>query len=466
MKPAVGQAPSRLRFMLRALTHRNYRLFFVGQGTSLVGTWITRVATAWLVYRLTGSAAVLGIVGFAGQIPTFLLAPFAGVWVDRWSRYRVLVSTQVLSMLQSFALAWLALGGTIKVTHVLVLSAFQGVINAFDTPARQAFVVQMVEDRADLPNAIALNSSMVNGARLVGPSIAGLLVAAAGEGWCFLIDGFSYLAVIASLLMMRLTPIEERGADRHVLVDLREGVRYAFGFAPIRSVLLLLALVSLMGMPYTVLMPVMAGSVLHGGPHTLGFLMGATGVGALGGAVYLASRRSVVGLGRVIPFAAALFGCGLIAFSLSRHVALSLVLMVVTGTGFMINLASSNTILQTLVREDMRGRVMSFYTMAFMGTAPFGSLLAGALASRIGTPRTILLGGCACILGGATFARQLPRLRELAAPIYVERGVLPDIDGGLPDAAATPPASAPTRAARGGSRTAPGDRSGSRRPSS
>ncbi len=419
--------PRRLPFAARALSHRNYRLFFTGQGLSLVGTWITRVATSWLVYRLTGSAATLGIVGFAGQIPTFVLAPFAGVWVDRWDRYRVLVATQVLSMLQSLALAGLALTGTITVTHVLVLSALQGVINAFDTPARQAFVVDMVEDRADLPNAIALNSSMVNLARLVGPSVAGVLMALAGEGWCFLLDGFSYLAVIASLLMMRLAPAGPRPAGRRVLVELGEGFRYAFGFAPIRSILLLLALISLMGMPYTVLMPIMAADVLHGGPRTLGFLMGATGVGALGGAVYLATRRSVLGLGRVIASAAALFGCGLIAFSLSRRIPLSMALMVVTGAGFVVQLASSNTILQTILREEMRGRVMAFYTMAFMGTAPFGSLLAGGLASHIGVPRTILLGGCACILGGVAFARQLPQLRELVRPIYIERGILPKI---------------------------------------
>jgi MFS family permease len=422
--------------MLRALAHRNYRLFFAGQGTSLVGTWITRVATSWLVYRLTGSAAVLGIVGFAGQVPTFILAPFAGVWVDRTSRYRVLVATQVLSMVQSFALAWLALAGIINVTHILLLSALQGVINAFDTPARQSFVVDMVDDRADLPNAIALNSSMVNGARLVGPSVAGILIAAAGEGWCFTLDGFSYLAVIGSLLAMRLKPAAPRAVTKRVHQELGEGFRYAFGFAPIRSVLLLLALISLMGMPYTVLMPVMAGDVLHGGPHALGFLMGATGIGALCGAVYLASRRSVIGLGRIIPSAAVLFGCGLIAFSRSRSLPLSLGLMVVAGVGFMVQMASSNTVIQTIVREEMRGRVMSFYAMAFMGTAPFGSLLAGALASRIGVPDTILMGGVTCILGGLVFGAHLPRLRELVTPIYVQRGILPQIASGLSDAAA------------------------------
>ncbi len=381
-----SREPSRLAFTLRALSHRNYRLFFAGQGTSLVGTWITRVATSWLVYRLTGSAAILGIVGFAGQIPTFVLAPFAGVWADRLSRYRVLVATQVLSMLQSLALAWLALAGTIKVSHILWLSAFQGIINAFDMPARQAFVVEMVDDRADLPNAIALNSSMVNGARLIGPSVAGVLISVSSEGWCFLLDGISYLAVIASLLMMRLPAARPRGPEARVLVEVRDGLRYAFGFAPIRSVLLLLALISLMGMPYTVLMPLMAAQVLHGGPHTLGFLMGAMGLGALGGAVYLASRRSILGLGRVIPAAAALFGAGLVAFSLSRAVALSLPIMVVIGVGFMVQLASSNTILQTIVREEMRGRVMALYAMAFMGMAPFGSLLAGVSVRRTTFP--------------------------------------------------------------------------------
>jgi MFS family permease len=321
------------------------------------------------------------------------------------------------------------------VRWVLALSAFQGIVNAFDTPARQAFVVEMVEDRADLPNAIALNSSMVNGARLVGPSVAGILIAATGEAWCFLLDGVSYVAVIASLLMMRLPPARPRGPEKRVLVDLKDGFRYAFGFAPIRSVLLLVTLISLMGMPYTVLMPVIADQVLHGGPHTLGFLMGATGIGALSGAVYLASRRSVLGLGRVISRAAVVFGCGLIAFSFSRTFALSVVLLVVVGVGFMVQLASSNTIIQTIVRDDMRGRVMAFYTMAFMGTAPFGSLMAGVLASRIGAPRTILAGGLACIAGGLVFRRQLPRLRALVAPIYVERGILPEIASGLSEAA-------------------------------
>jgi MFS family permease len=422
--------------ILRALRHRNYRLFFGGQSVSLVGTWITRVATSWLVYRLTGSAVMLGLVGFFGQIPTFLLAPFAGVWVDRLNRYRVLVLTQVVSMLQSFALAALALGGGIRVWHVLALNVVQGIVNAFDTPARQAFLVEMVEDRADLPNAIALNSSMVNGSRLIGPSVAGVVIAAVGEGWCFLADGISYVAVIASLLFMRVQVRQREPTRTRVMHEMAEGFRYAFGFMPIRAALLLLALVSLMGMPYTVLMPVIAAQTLHGGAHTLGFLMGASGVGALAGALWLASRRSVLGLGRVIPIATAIFGAGLVAFGASRSLWLSLLLMVFTGGGFMVQMAASNTIIQTVVREELRGRVMAFYTMAFMGTAPFGSLLAGSVAARFGAPRTIMVGGVACIAGALLFARKLPELRAAVRPIYVQRGILPELAEGVGSATA------------------------------
>jgi MFS family permease len=414
-------------FMVRALRHRNYRLFFSGQSVSLIGTWMTRIATSWLVYRLTGSPLLLGLVGFAGQIPSFLLAPFAGVLVDRWDRHRLLVITQVLAMIQSAALAALALTGVITIWHVLWLSLFQGLINAFDMPARQAFVVEMVEDRADLPNAIALNSSMVNAARLLGPSLGGVLIAAVGEGWCFFWDAVSYATVIVSLLLMRLAPRARRegGEGGRVLPQLREGWAYVAGSPPIRSLLLLLALASLAGMPYTVLMPVIASTVLHGGPNTLGWLMAATGVGALSGAVFLASRRTVLGLGRIIPLACGLFGAGLIGFSLSRSLVLSLVLLVVTGLGFMVQMAASNTLLQTLVEDDKRGRVMSFYTMAFMGTTPFGSLLAGGLAHRIGAPHTLLLGGAGCIAGALAFASLLPRLRDRVRPIYIEKGILP-----------------------------------------
>ncbi len=421
-----------LAFMLRALGHRNYKLFFSGQSVSMIGTWMTRIATSWLVYRLTGSALLLGVVGFAGQIPSFVFAPFAGVLVDRWDRHKLLVATQVLAMLQSLALAILALTGLIKIWHVIALSIFQGVINAFDMPARQAFVVEMVERREDLPNAIALNSSMVNAARLLGPSIGGVVIAAVGEGWCFMIDGVSYLAVIASLLAMNITPRANRTKKGvNMLSQLREGWRYATGFAPIRKVLLLLALVSLVGMPYTVLMPVFANEILRGGPSTLGLLMAASGVGALIGAMFLAARRSVLGLGKYIPLTAAAFGSGLIAFSFSRVLWLSLPLMVLTGLGFMVQMAASNTVLQTIVEEDKRGRVMSFYTMSFMGTAPFGSLLAGSLAERIGAPRTLMFGGLGCIAGAIWFATSLPKLRRDVRPIYVKIGILPEIAAGI-----------------------------------
>jgi MFS family permease len=423
-----GREKRGLSFMLRALSHRNYKLFFSGQSLSLIGTWMTRIATSWLVYRLTGSAMLLGVVGFAGQIPSFLLAPFAGVLVDRWNRHRLLVATQVLAMLQSLALAVLALTGVIKIWHVILLSIFQGVINAFDMPARQAFVVEMVEKREDLPNAIALNSSMVNAARLLGPSIGGVVIAAVGEGWCFMLDGVSYLAVIASLLAMKITPrMTKRISETNMLREIREGWKYASGFAPIRNVLLLLALVSLVGMPYTVLMPVFANEILRGGPSTLGLLMAASGVGALAGAFFLAGRKSVLGLGKYIPLMAGAFGAGLIAFSFSRRLWLSLLLMVVTGLGFMVQMAASNTVLQTIVDEDKRGRVMSFYTMAFMGTAPFGSLLAGSIAERLGAPHTLMFGGIGCVIGALWFATTLPSLRRDVHPIYVKIGILPEI---------------------------------------
>jgi MFS family permease len=408
----------------RALRHRNYRLFFVGQGISLVGTWITKVATSWLVYRLTGSALLLGTVAFAGQIPTFVLAPLAGVLVDRWDRHRVLVVTQALAMIQSALLAAFALSGTITVPILLVLSVLQGLINAFEMPARQSFVVEMIEAREDLPNAIALNSSLVNGARLLGPSIAGVLIAAFGEGWCFAVDAVSYLAVLASLLAMRVERRTRSRQPARVLVELREGFRYVANFAPIRAILLLLALVSLVGIPYVALMPIFAGVVLHGGPHTLGVLMGASGLGAVTGALWLASRQSVLGLGRVLVIASLAFGAGLIGFSLSRTMWLSVPFMVVTGAGMMVQMAVSNTLVQTLVDEDKRGRVMSFYAMAFFGMTPFGSLMAGWLGDRIGAPRTVLVGGLLTLLAAAAFARRLPALRQQVRPIYQRLGIV------------------------------------------
>jgi MFS family permease len=426
--------PKGLRFLARALRHRNYRLFFGGQGISLVGTWMTRVATSWLVYRLTNSAFLLGLVGFSSQIPMFVLAPFAGVLVDRWNRHRVLLITQTLAMLQSLALATLALTGIIRIWHIILLSVFQGLINTVDTPARQSFVVEMIEDRRDLSNAIALNSSMFNGARLIGPSIAGLLIAWVGEGYCFLVDGISYIAVIAALYAMRIRPPSANGRNSRMMQELKEGLRYAFGFMPIRAILLMIALVSLVGFPYTILMPVFARDILHGGPNALGFLMAATGMGALVGALFMASRKSVLGLGRVLPSATIVFGAGLIAFSFSREFYLSLLLMLFTGAGMMTQMATANTLLQTITDDDKRGRVMSFYSMAFMGIAPFGSLMAGSVASSIGAPLTLMMGGGLCILGAAIFIGNLPALRKLLRPIYVRMGILPEITAGIQSA--------------------------------
>ena len=386
---------------------------------------MTRVATSWLVYRLTDSPFLLGLTGFAGQIAILFLTPFAGVWVDRWDRHRTLVVTQVLSMLQSFALAALALAGIINVWEIIVLVFLQGAINAFDMPARQAFVVQMIERREDLGNAIALNSSMVNGARLIGPAIAGIVIAAVGEGYCFLIDGFSYITVIASLLAMIVPQGAPRNAARRLTAEITEGWRYVKESAPIRSVLLFLSLISLVGMPYTVLMPIFARTILHGGPHTLGFLMASVGLGALAGAVTLAMRPSVLGLGRVIIWSASLFGLGLIGLGVSRSLWLTMLAVGIAGFGMMRHMASSNTILQTIVAEDKRGRVMAYYAMALQGIGPFGSLAAGTLAAKIGAPWTMFAGGALCMAGAAWFAWRLPALRRVVRPIYAELGIVP-----------------------------------------
>jgi MFS family permease len=397
-----------------------------------VGTWITTTATNWLVYRLTGSALLLGVVGFAGQFPAFLLGPFAGIAVDRWDRHRLLVVTQTISMLQSFALAALVLSGRITLEWIVGLSVLQGLVNSFDMPARQAFLLTMIEKKEDLGNAIALNSSMVNLARLIGPSIAGAVIASTGEGWCFLIDGVSYIAVIVGLLRMRnvrreATPVIRGGPVR----QFTEGFTYAFGFRPIRSIIVLLAIVSLVGVPYSVLMPVFTATVFHGGPHTLGLLMTSSGCGALLGALWLAQRRSVIGLGRVIPLASGLFGVGLITFSFVHVLWLALPCLVVAGFGFMVQMASSNTVIQTIVDDEKRGRVMSFYMMAFLGTAPFGSLMAGWLSSRIGAGQTLFVGGVCCIAGALWFASALPAIRVAVRPIYVRLGILPEMATGL-----------------------------------
>jgi MFS family permease len=415
---------SRFSHAWRALRHRNFRLFVSGQSISLIGTWMTRIATSWLVWRLTHSALLLGVVGFTGQIMTFVLAPFAGVLIERMDRRKLLVWTQVLAGLQSLAMAALTLANRITIHEIMALSVLQGIINAFDMPGRQSFLVQMVEDKQDLGNAIALNSSMVNGARLIGPALAGIVISLVGEGWCFLIDGVSYIAVIISLLMMVVTPLQIQRATVSMLVQLEEGWTYVSTFRPIRSILLLFALLSLMGWPYAVLLPIFASQVLHGGAHTLGFLTGASGVGALVSAVSLALRKSVLGLTSMIRLAAALFGAGLILFGLSHWLWLSMLLMLIVGYGMMQGLAASNTVIQTLVPEDKRSRVMSYYTMAFVGMAPFGSLLAGGLAHYLGAPHTVMFTGAACVVGSIWFSFELPAVREVMRPIYRQMGIL------------------------------------------
>jgi MFS family permease len=417
--------------MFRALRSYNYRLFFAGQGVSLIGTWMQQLAMSWLVYRLTDSVLLLGLVNFCSQMPSFLLGPVAGVISDRFNRHRVLLLTQGLSMVQAGTLAALVLTDNVNIPLIMFLSVFLGVINAFDVSARQSFVVELVEHRDDMSNAIALNSSMFNGARLVGPSVAGLVIAAVGEGMCFLFNAISYLAVIGSLLAMRLQPVPQKPKQTRVLESLQEGFRYAFGFAPIRSIILLIAMLSLFGMPFSVLMPVFARDVLGGGANTLGFIMGASGVGALSGALYLASRKTVLGLGRLIVGAALLFGLGLILFSFTRTLPLAMLCILLAGLGMMLQMASCNTILQTIVDEDKRGRVMSFYSMAFMGMAPFGSLLAGWVAEHIGVTYTLLGCGVLCALSVVPFALQLPALRKLVRPIYQRLGILPEIATGL-----------------------------------
>jgi MFS family permease len=409
----------------RALRHRNFQLFFFGQSISVIGTWMTRLATTWLVYHLTHSALLLGIVSFSGQIVSFLLGPFAGVWVERLDRRKLLVWTQALAAVQSLALAWLTLAHVITLWEVIALTAMQGVINAFDMPARQSFLSMMVEDRNDLSNAIAINSSMANGARLVGPAIAGLVVAGFGEGGCFLVDGVSYLAVIASLLMMKIRTAEMRAGRKNMLEQMREGWEYVRDFRPIRTTLLLFAFISLMGYSWAVVLPIFAVQIFHGGAQTLGWLMAAAGVGAMVSAVSLALRRSVLGLTGMVRVASAILGAALILLGFSHVLWVSLVLMGFVGFGMLQAASASNTIIQSLVPEDKRARAMSYYTMAFFGAAPFGSLLAGAVADRIGAPLTVMFCGACCIAGAVWYSFELPKIRAIMWPIYEGLGLLP-----------------------------------------
>jgi MFS family permease len=405
----------------RSLQYRNYLLFFSGQSISLIGTWTQRIATPWLVYRMTNSPLLLGLVAFAGQLPTFLISPYAGVITDRIDRYKLLLATQVLAMIQAFILCILFFMHALQVWHIVALGIFLGVINAFDVPARQSLVIKMVDNKEDLGNAIALNSSMVNAARLIGPSIAGLLIAYFGEGYCFLINGISYLFVLTTLSFIKIKSEVPIPSGNNLLKEFREGFAYTFNHLTIRALMLLLALVSLVGMPYTILMPIFAGKILHGSSHTFGFLMAATGIGALVGSLYMASRKTVTGLERLIPVATLIFGCGIIVFSLSRNFYFSFIILLFTGLGMIFQMAASNTIIQTIVDDNKRGRVMSFYTMAFMGTAPFGSILAGWSAKLIGAPATLIIGGVGCIAGSIAFLSVLPKIRKMLNRIYAQQ---------------------------------------------
>lgn len=428
--------------LLRSLRHRNFRLYFTGQFISLVGTFLTQVATVWLVYRLTHNAWWLGVVGFVGQLPLFLLSPVAGVWVDRLNRRKLLVITQTLAMLQSFALAFLALRGIITTTEIIFLAFFQGLINALDLPGRQSFIVEMVSGPEDLANAIALNSTLVQTTRLLGPAAAGLIIHFVGEGMCFLIDGISYIAVIAALLAMHITPRPPR-KPRSVRVEFIEGFWYVWHFVPMRVLLALLAIVSFAGTPaISILMPIFAGH-FGGAKHgdtLLGLLMSSSGVGAIAASVYLASRRTVVGLGTVIAIAAGVFGAALIAFGCSSWLWLSMIILAFGGWGMVMTFAAGNTVLQTLAEEDKRGRVMSFFTMAFIGMTPFGNLAAGLAARHLsrgidplwnGASRTLMISGSVCMLGACAFAYMLPRLRKIVYPIFREKGILPELAEGL-----------------------------------
>lgn len=417
---------------LRSLRHRNFRLFAGGQIVSLTGTWIQLVAQSWLIYRLTGRATLLGLVGFAGQIPIFLLAPLGGAIADRFERRRVLVVTQSIAMGLAFVLAALTLSGAVDEWHIVALAAAMGIVNAFDIPTRQAFLVEMV-GREDLINAIGLNSSLFNGARMTGPALAGILVALVGEGWCFLINGFSFAAVIVALLAIRVAPFHAPTGKVPTLTRIREGFAFAIGERPVRALILMLGFLSLTGMPFMVLMPVFADQVLNGGPAAYGILMSASGLGALAGAVTLASRRDVRGLGGWVARAAIAFGALLCLFSLSRSMWVSVLLLLPIGYAMMVEISSSNTLIQTMVPDALRGRVMAVYSMVFMGMAPIGALLAGWAADRIGAPTTVLIGGIACIAAAAIFRWSLPRLRAEARRLIVAQQMV----GGDPPAGFT-----------------------------
>jgi MFS family permease len=417
--PGLSQLPA----AFRSLKHRNFRLFFSGQLISLVGTWMQSIAEAWLIYRLTGSSVLLGLLGFVSQIPIFLLSPMGGLAADRWPRQRVVISTQVASMTLGFTLAALTLTGRIRVWEIIMLATLLGVVNAFDVPARQSFLIEMV-GREDLLNAIALNSTMFNGARVAGPAVAGLLVAQVGEGWCFFLNGVSYIAVIAGLLMMRIEKslaVHDGGSP---IEKLREGLRFVRHTLPIRTLLLLLGVVSFTALPFSVLMPIFADRILHGGASAYGNLMGAVGLGATFGAFTLAMRQQLRGLGNIVAYSAIGLGVSLTLFGASRWYWFSLVVLTLAGYAMMMQFTSANTLIQAMVPDQLRGRVMSLYSMMFIGMAPIGSLVAGKLAQHIGAPMTVALGGLISLVGGIVFALKWPAMRAPARELVAAQGMM------------------------------------------
>jgi MFS family permease len=440
-----GTLESRWKTTFRALRHRNFRLFFYGQIISLIGTWMQTIAESWLVYRLTGSSLKLGAVGFCAQIPVFFVAPLGGIIADRYNRRNIVIGTQISAMILALIYAALTLihgsDGKMLITvpEIFILAALLGVVNGIDIPARQSFMVEMV-GKEDLMNAIALNSSMFNGARIIGPAISGLLVAAIGEGWCFFVNGISYIAVITGLLMMNVIThrvVTKNSPTQHLI----EGFQFVKSAKPIRDMLLLLGVVSLVAMPYAVLMPIFADQILHGGAEGLGLLMGATGIGALLAALSLAARSGFRGLGRIIGLAATGFGVSLIAFSFSRTFWLSVLLLIPVGFGMMLETTTSNTLIQAMVPDELRGRVMAVYTMMFMGMAPLGSLSAGVLADRLGAPHTLALGGVVCIMAAFVFLYRLPKFRIGARQLVVAQGLAGGDPAGeiAPSGMANPP---------------------------
>ncbi len=430
-KELIPNNKTALTQVFGSLHSRNYRLYFSGQCISLIGTWMQQVAMSWLIYRLTGSVLLLGTIAFVNQIPGFLISPFAGVLTDRFERRRILLGTQALFMTEALFLAVLVLTGAIQVWHIMVFGLFAGIVNAFDAPTRQSMVVELVDRKENLSNAIALNSAVFNAARLVGPSVAGALIALVGEGYCFLINGMSYIAVIGALLMMRMPKRHKTQKHDNILTDFVEGFQYCYTYLPIRMLLMMAALLGLAGLPFTVLVPAFAKDVLGGDSHTQGFILSSIGAGALMAAIYLAARKSILGLGKVVSIMGVVFGVSLVCVSFLRIHWMVFAVLVFTGFAMIASLASINTLLQTLAEDDKRGRVMGFYTMAFLGMAPFGSLLYGTVADWVGVPYTMAAGGVICAAAALYFERWRPVVRRLARRAHVKKGIVPEIAKGI-----------------------------------